>query len=383
MLQHFLRACPANLRRPGSDLLGTLVLLGVLGAASPGPCAAQEPRVVWSRDSLVYVELSDSAKVAQGDALDLFQDRRRVARGTVVRRDDQGLALVQLFIGSVRDSAPSIDRGIDGLPLPLDNPARMQVVGVPAPTRSNPLFPCGSGSQHAAVWPLHFHLVSSGPKRIELVRDSLSGRPDTLIVRWFDSVADQEIAVERGDIDVAVFWPGELSSHMREQSRWQGFRRGMRTRESLLACAVTGTAPRFDAPRDPTWSDSALVAKLGRGRFRDDLIRILDAHDSITTLDPKNPRASRMMGWFPDGSCAAELPFWVSSRPMGTRRLEGPGVLLVVPDDANLEFRKTARVVASYRLNCPILIHSNVSPTLLDSMDLADLMGVLQPATKP
>jgi len=44
--------------------------------------------------------------------------------------------------------------------------------------------------------------------------------PDTIHVHLFDEASDQEIALERGDIDAAVFWPAELSTRMRGDARW-------------------------------------------------------------------------------------------------------------------------------------------------------------------
>jgi hypothetical protein len=59
-----------------------------------------------------------------------------------------------------------------------------------------------------------------------LTRDSValdSHWPRRLEARRFDDIADEEIALERGEIDVGLFWPGELSTRMRKDSRWARF----------------------------------------------------------------------------------------------------------------------------------------------------------------
>jgi hypothetical protein len=73
--------------------------------------------------------------------------------------------------------------------------------------------------------------------------DSTSG-PDTLLVRTFTDAADQEIALERGEVDVAVFWPGEPSARMRADPRWRGFARGIRAGDVLVASPGTAVALR-------------------------------------------------------------------------------------------------------------------------------------------
>jgi hypothetical protein len=66
--------------------------------------------------------------------------------------------------------------------------------------------------------------------------------PDTLLVRLFADAADEEIALERGELDVAVFWPGELTSRMRSDARWRDAARGVRAHGVLVGVpAATDT----------------------------------------------------------------------------------------------------------------------------------------------
>jgi hypothetical protein len=146
-------------------------------------------------------------------------------------------------------------------------------VGVPASSRGNPLFACAGALLHP---PRPDDAVESlGVRITRFVRPATavpSAWPDTVVVRRFLDASDQEIALERGEIDVAVFWPGELSTHMREQPRWQGSPIGTRGRGALVTIAVTPAAPELAGPRIPSRADSAGLDYLNRFLFRGDLV---------------------------------------------------------------------------------------------------------------
>jgi hypothetical protein len=89
--------------------------------------------------------------------------------------------------------------------------------------------------------------------------------PDTILVRLFDVTADEEIALERGDLDVAVFWPGEPSPHIRAHTSWKGDPAG-----SLEGGILTAEAPRGTDAEGIAWKGSA--ARWLRG-MNDDLFR--------------------------------------------------------------------------------------------------------------
>ena len=98
-------------------------------------------------------------------------------------------------------------------------------VGYPSPPRSSLLFECGSVAlqlpQDGRYW-----VESIEGRTYRFIRErgveSSAPWPDTLLLRLFDDVDDEEIALERGELDVAVFWPGEASAHIREVARGQG-----------------------------------------------------------------------------------------------------------------------------------------------------------------
>src|SRR5204862_6013385 len=87
--------------------------------------------------------------------------------------------------------------------------------------------------------------------------------PDTLLVRAFEDPTDEEIAFERGELDAAVFWPGELSARMRFDARFRDPEWGMRSR-GVLAC-IAGAGDTLGAPR-------ADMEALNREAFGGDLL---------------------------------------------------------------------------------------------------------------
>src|SRR5262249_42508998 len=107
------------------------------------------------------------------------------------------------------------------LPPPPGAPALLRV-GSRAPGRSANPFPCARTELglDAAT-----HRIETSGRALRVTRlpdaPASTSWPDTLLVQPFDDPADEEIALERGEIDVGGFWPGELSSHLREHPRWR------------------------------------------------------------------------------------------------------------------------------------------------------------------
>lgn len=146
-------------------------------------------------------------------------------------------------------------------------PTRIRV-GLPAGTRRHLIFPCeplrpatvfrGQSYESDSLSPLHFVLhraTGAAP---------VFGAPDTLEIRLFPDLSDQEIALERGELDVAVFWPGERSARLRQDERWADAARGVRAHGALVAIA----AARDSGARTPARD----LRLLGRTMFNDDLV---------------------------------------------------------------------------------------------------------------
>src|SRR5205814_7558253 len=143
----------------------------------------------------------------------------------------------------------------------------LSVLRVGFPTRPSLLFKCDGWSIKAPATSAAYRSEVSSSSAYALVRNSSGTRadpwPDTLLVQLFEDSTDEEIALERGELDVAVFWPGEGSETMREHP---GLLYGSRS-NGILAVLPPRTAPgtAFSA------SDSSAAAALNGIVFRGDL----------------------------------------------------------------------------------------------------------------
>ncbi|HEY7698210.1 MAG TPA: hypothetical protein VIE88_07320, partial [Vicinamibacteria bacterium] len=93
--------------------------------------------------------------------------------------------------------------------------------------------------------------------------------PDTLLIRFFDEVADEEIALERGDVDAAIFWPGEASPHIRTAMDWQSGPSGRLTGWHLVVSVRHLGAPDANGL---TGDERNALAQLNQVEFRGDLL---------------------------------------------------------------------------------------------------------------
>jgi hypothetical protein len=254
-------------------LVGLALLLGLLGfpslaLAQPSPLNA---KVVWTREDRVYLASLDSVALGPGDLLTFEYRRKVIAAGQVGSVHGGELIFARLTSGSLK-SVKQLDRlRVLGERRPLAARARLRV-GCPAPSRSNPIFRCG---ESRAVPPpaTGYRLESRRESAYRLVREADSPAaapwPDTLVVQWFEEAADQEIALERGELDVAVFWPGELSTRMRQEPRWGGALSGTRSRGVVAAFALGIASVGDSSASRPHGQD---FERLNRERFRGDLV---------------------------------------------------------------------------------------------------------------
>ena len=138
----------------------------------------------------------------------------QLATGEVIRVFDRELALARLTSGSLTRV-----RSLDRLRV-LGEPQRLRALpllrlGAPAPGRASILFACDDVAldSSCAAHGYRTDLVAGHSFRLVRSRESSSPAPwpDTLLIRLFDEAADEEIALERGELDAAVFWPGALN----------------------------------------------------------------------------------------------------------------------------------------------------------------------------
>ena len=268
------------------------LLLGLLALPS---CASAQLRdlkatVVWVRKDRVYLAAEDSLALEPGELLAFLDRGKTVATGEVTRVVDRELAIARLISGSLARVKKPGRLQVRGEP-PRLRALPLLRVGYPGAARANLLFACGGmtldsnsatrGYRTDVVTDHSFRLVH-GPETW-----SAAPWPDTLLIRLFDEPADEEIALERGELDAGVFWPGELSVHMREEPRWHRPLLGRKSRGVLVAIETGESGePGPDAPRDSSaaTSDSLAFAALNREMFRSDLAPWTGAPDSLPDL---------------------------------------------------------------------------------------------------
>jgi hypothetical protein len=174
--------------------------------------------------SRVFIAARDSLALEPGDVVTFTLGKRKMASGTLERSYDRELAVVRLSSGSL-ERVRKRERLLVQAERPRLQPLSRLRVGVPATGRSNSLFHCRRVSFRSPLPDSAYRSESQRDGSLLLVRGPgvalQTPWPDTLLIRFFDDAADQEIALERGELDAAVWWPGELSRHMRAQSRWQ------------------------------------------------------------------------------------------------------------------------------------------------------------------
>jgi hypothetical protein len=182
-----------------------------------------DAKVVWVRDGRVYLALPDSAVLEPGQLVSFVLRKRQIAAGEILRVFDREMAVATLRSGSL-ERVKKLDRvrvlAERGRPAALP----MLRVGYPSQKRVNLLFECGEPAMRPPLPDSIYRTEVLNERSARLVRErEFVGVPwpDTLLVRDFDEAADEEIALERGELDAAVFWPGEMSSHLREQPRWR------------------------------------------------------------------------------------------------------------------------------------------------------------------
>jgi hypothetical protein len=258
------------MERPGLALAACALAHLLVGSPhAAGPPAAGAPREVaaraaWTRAGFVYLE-ADSGSLRPGTTLTFRRGRNTVATAVVDRVLESRVTRARLASGSL-EREKRLGRLRVSAVEPVVEQAGVLRVGVPAMERGNLLFRC-------APFALEPRLAGATHDVDTLARNLLrlrrsppqpgDGAPDTLLVRLFADAADQEIALERGELDVALFWPGEGSPRLRADPRFQGAPLGLRARGVI---AVVGDA------RGGSAADPAALAAVNREVFGGDLL---------------------------------------------------------------------------------------------------------------
>ena len=247
-----------------------LASIALLARAGNGeaPHLQLRAKVIWAAGDRAYVVSEDSLGLGEEDVLTFLDHRREVAVGSVVKIYEPGLVLVRMTSGSLQRAKKLEKLRILASRTSAPTPSRLRL-GYPSRSRSNLLFGC----EDASIAPpeaepyLMERLNEHSDQFLRQPRGSSSLWPDTLAVQFFDESADEEIALERGDLDVAIFWPGELSARAREPSSNKGFLRGSRSRGVVCAVILKPHAETGDVLVNRT-----ALGSLNLDLFRGDLV---------------------------------------------------------------------------------------------------------------
>src|SRR5262249_11271164 len=154
----------------------------------------------------VYLASADSAILQQGALVTLVNRGKPVAAGAIERVHDGTVAVVRLTSGSLA-RVKKLDRlRVLAEPPHFRAPPLLRV-GVPARQRSSLIFGCSSVAPSASLVPGVYRAEGSTESSWRLLRNpdvaSHASWPDTLVVQLFQNAADEEIALERRELDVA------------------------------------------------------------------------------------------------------------------------------------------------------------------------------------
>lgn len=206
--------------RHGHRLVAGL-LVWVVGAIAPSACPAAatpvEARVVWFSGARALIAGDDSLGIEPGDGVEFVRRGRVIARGEVAKVVDRGIALATISSGSLR--GVRLDRVRVWVVRPVPRLASLRI-GYPSRARPNPFRSDDTLGVHPPVEAgYRAEALSERGMRWVGTTGTDTAWPESLIVRRFDDAADQEFALERDEIDVAVFWPGEPSRSLRDDDR--------------------------------------------------------------------------------------------------------------------------------------------------------------------
>lgn len=292
-------------------------LVAALSSCSPAPNArpvtdpshATAPlaaRVVWTGERDVYLVAKDSVSLEPGARLTFLARADVIATAEVASVLDAHVIAAKISSGGlhgVRDP----DRLKIRVGVPEVRTALALRVGVPAVALGAPAARCDSIELNAPA-PGGYRADSVGGHESRWVRVTPGAAgapwPDTLVVVAFEDATDEEIALERGELDLGVFWPGDPSGALRENPRWQPLALGVRAHGAFTLVELPGSAaPGARAARDEA---APLLDALNRDVFRGDL---LPCGASMTTRSANAPAGA------PSGAEARGADSGANARP--------------------------------------------------------------------
>jgi len=228
-------------------------------SASAAPRSAT---LVWIEGDRAYLAARDSGAWAIGERVAVLRGADTAAVGEITGVLDGHLAAMRVMRGAIDASRPLAEWHVVMAPAVLAAP-RLLRIGLPSHARGNLLLACAQVSLDTAFASHGYRTERLSAHAFRAVRDSLARDgapwPDTLLLRLHPDATDQAIALERGEIDVAVYWPGECPPRLRRHATWGDALVGLRSRGVLAAQPPpgirAGALPGDDAPLRATIED--------------------------------------------------------------------------------------------------------------------------------
>ena len=370
----------AFLTRTFTVWLALACLLGfpVIGRAEYSLSDARVVLVRWDR---VYVASGEAVAIEAGMILTFTDRGKKVATAEVTAVHNGELIEASVTLGSLAKV-----KHFEKLQVTADRPAfpmPLLRIGYPAAGRKNLLFDCSyqsldSSRKASSPSPLQwiYRLGEWNSRGYLLVRDSTHlsavSWPESLLVHQFDEVADEEIALERGDLDAAVFWPGEASAHIREVMGWK-WRSGTRSHGRLTATPWReGLTRDAIGLRDDEWK---AIELLNQELFRGDLLPaqgwkkpLVSTPPGRFEVDPSFP-GRETMERFLNRAMGASAPI-DSARVIRVYYTPGWFILGDLPPETRVLVR------------CPVISGPKLRP-YLDVIDLGNLFQCEPSPRKP
>lgn len=362
-------------RRESPVFAAAWIALAIVIALTPSCAASGEHRVLWARADHVYVALADGAAAAEGDSVQFEERGKRLGGGRVAEVVRGEVAVVSVPPGAL-DRLKKIERvRVTFARAKRSRPPSLRVA-LPAGGRDNLAVPCPPGVPVLPVLPadLRGYVLNESERSVRPLRlrpdphaTPPEGWPDTLIISFFESATDEEIALERGDVDIAVFWPGERSRRMREDARWNDAPVGPRSRGVV---AITG------ADLVPAGLDSTTARALNDELFRGDL-EWTGFHVAPPHGGPGRLEVDRSLPG------AAAIGEWLARRAGSTGRGGATGRIAYVdrPRDAG----PAPGFQPLFLLRCPVVSAPALRPVIerIGAGVLADMIPCPTPSPAP
>lgn len=310
-----------------------------------------DAKVVWAASDRAVLASRDSLTIEELDALLFFDHKKEVASGVVTRIFEPGVVAARLRSGSL-DKVKKLDHIRVFVSRTQTAPALVRI-GYPSARRSNALFRCGS-----VGFGIHPYYRPGSTDLRHFLRDwSDEGPlPDTLAVQEFDESGDEEIAFERGELDIAIFWPGELSSSERDHLDPTNHLLALRKADRVAATFVPS---KSSGAHGAVLVDRAGLESMNRDLFGGDLALEDGIRSASDAMGTKSYEAMTRVDRGCPGWQALERKLNTSPRPLTTTAPTGSIRVFYTSDP-----KADSTTTRLFRVRCPVLFHPSLRRVL-------------------